>query len=451
MRLGRGARPAGPARRCAGRAPRRARPARRQVVWPVEREHWSDELPHARGRQPLRRRRRRSRAAPAPAAGEREAALVTRRRDHPPRRTSGDAPPAGAGGGAGHRARDARRRGAPLARLEHLAPDALAAAERGRDDAGGGAAPRVADPLTAADELLARGRAALAVAADARTRRALSLLLAERLIALGKQDDAVAVLGPPPHGDDEVGRYIAFRQVEAHARAGRRAELLAEAREVLHRRSRPRGRGRSGAGGGHGPRAAHAARVAGLRRDAGGARVARPAARAAAAGRGFRAARARGAGVQVGDGHLPLAATTTTPTRNRPLQHLARASVAAARAGDRAEFARTFRILAGQETSEPTWTRACANAIAPTPSAAAGPHRQTPQGRRADRVGGARPRARQAARGALGELAARAAGGGARRAARAGRERRPGEPEHAGGHAEASPGRRRAAAPSTRS
>ena len=32
---------------------------------------------------------------------------------------------------------------------------------------------------------------------------------------------------------------------------------------------------------------------------------------------------------------------------SRPLQHLARASVAAARAGDRAEFARTFRLLAG--------------------------------------------------------------------------------------------------------
>src|SRR6185436_14841207 len=39
---------------------------------------------------------------------------------------------------------------------------------------------------------------------------------------------------------------------------------------------------------------------------------------------------------------------------NRQLQNLARASVAAARAGDRAEFARTFRLLAGQEDrSEP--------------------------------------------------------------------------------------------------
>jgi hypothetical protein len=34
---------------------------------------------------------------------------------------------------------------------------------------------------------------------------------------------------------------------------------------------------------------------------------------------------------------------------NRQLQNLARASVAAARAGDRASFARTFRLLAGQE------------------------------------------------------------------------------------------------------
>src|SRR5262249_14044278 len=34
---------------------------------------------------------------------------------------------------------------------------------------------------------------------------------------------------------------------------------------------------------------------------------------------------------------------------NRQLQNLARASVSAARAGDRAEFARTFRLLAGQD------------------------------------------------------------------------------------------------------
>ena len=45
---------------------------------------------------------------------------------------------------------------------------------------------------------------------------------------------------------------------------------------------------------------------------------------------------------------------------SRPIQHMARASVAAARAGDRAEFARTFRILAGQETSEPEMDEACA-------------------------------------------------------------------------------------------
>src|SRR6185436_1985939 len=34
---------------------------------------------------------------------------------------------------------------------------------------------------------------------------------------------------------------------------------------------------------------------------------------------------------------------------NRQLQNLARASVSSARAGDRAEFTRTFRLLAGQE------------------------------------------------------------------------------------------------------
>src|SRR6185369_14360068 len=61
----------------------------------------------------------------------------------------------------------------------------------------------------------------------------LSLRLADSLRAMGRADEATAVLGPPPHGDDPLGRTLALRQAEAHARAGRRAELLAEARAAL--------------------------------------------------------------------------------------------------------------------------------------------------------------------------------------------------------------------------
>src|SRR6185369_9519586 len=42
-------------------------------------------------------------------------------------------------------------------------------------------------------------------------RRALTFRLAEDLRALGRADQAVAAVGPPPHGDDTLGRYLAFR------------------------------------------------------------------------------------------------------------------------------------------------------------------------------------------------------------------------------------------------
>ena len=77
----------------------------------------------------------------------------------------------------------------------------------------------VADRTTKPDEVLAKGRAAMALKIDPPARRALSVLLAERLAAAGRVDDASAMLGPPPHGDDAIGRYIAFKQMEAHARA----------------------------------------------------------------------------------------------------------------------------------------------------------------------------------------------------------------------------------------
>ena len=156
------------------------------------------------------------------------------------------------------------------------------------------------------------------------------------------------MLGPPPHGDDAIGRYIAFRQMEAHARAGRRGPLLAEAREVLGRRQH--------ADVENDPASTAIMDIAlrtllaspvsdetlevleslGPPRERLGAR------------RGVRAGGAGGGRVPVGDGDLPVA-VRERHRPNRQLQDLARASVAAARAGDRAEFARTFRLLAGQE------------------------------------------------------------------------------------------------------
>ena len=208
------------------------------IFWPVEREHWSDELPmpavvsHC-GEQPgpdpglTERRRQRARGGAGDERRHHPPLVTTRRRrccwcrrrcwtsraatrPPPPRRW---------------RASSAWR--PTRSRLSSASEMVLAS---------GVAA--LAWPHLTAEELMARGRAALALPLAPETRRSLSLLLAERLIALGKQDEAVAVLGPPPHGQDAVGRYIAFRQAEAHARAGRRAELLAEAREVLDRRSR---------------------------------------------------------------------------------------------------------------------------------------------------------------------------------------------------------------------
>ena len=131
---------------------------------------------------------------------------------------------------------------------------------------------------------------------------------------------------------------------------------------------------------------------------------------------------------------------------NRQLQNLARASVAAARAGDRAEFARTFRLLAGQDDRDdepgdkkPGRKNDKSDKRADRRADKRGCARRQDRGRRqarhggqgrqggspgqaaarrgADRLGRTRPRPREAPRGALGELAARAAGRRARRAA----------------------------------
>ena len=207
----------------------------------------------------------------------------------------------------------------------------------------------VADPTTKPDVLLAKGRAALALKIE-RAGAARAVAAAGRAARRppGRADDAVAVLGPPPHGDDAIGRYIAFKQMEAHARASRRGPLLAEAREVLARRA-------------HADVEKDPASMAIMdialrtllaspvsdetlevleslgppRERLGRAEAFAQAALEAGA---FRSAMAT---------FLWLHENDNDP--NRQLQNLARASVAAARAGDRAEFARTFRLLAGQE------------------------------------------------------------------------------------------------------
>jgi hypothetical protein len=206
----------------------------------------------------------------------------------------------------------------------------------------------IADPAAKPDMLLAKGRAAMALKINPAARRALSLVLAERLMAAGRADDAVATLGPPPHGDDAIGRFIAFKQMEAHARAGRLAGLLAEAREVLGRRSHAEVE--------DDPTSTAIMDIAlrtllvspvsdetlevleslGPPRERLGR--AEAFAQAALEAGAFRSAMATFLWLYEND-HDP----------NRQLQNLARTSVAAARAGDRAEFSRTFRLLAGQE------------------------------------------------------------------------------------------------------
>ena len=329
----------------------------RQVVWPVEREHWSDELPMPAvvSRCPVVPTG--DPGAPRDGAGARpgapEVALVAGAAralpaEHPAK------PLLLVQAAVLEIARgQAAAAVAPLARLEQvpLSPS-LTPAER-RDAVLAAAVAAVDDPASSPEVLLARGRAGLGVELRPPVHRALALLLAERLAAAGRADDAAAVLGPPPHGDDAVGRYIAFRQVEAHARAGRRAELLAEAREVLQRRTRAAVEGDA---------ALTAVMDVALRTLLASPVSAEtvevleslgpPRERLGRAEAFAQAALEAGAYPSAMATFLWLRDNDTDP--GRQLQHLARASVAAARAGDRAEFARTFRLLAGQEESEPS-------------------------------------------------------------------------------------------------
>jgi hypothetical protein len=220
----------------------------------------------------------------------------------------------------------------------------------------------VTDPAVAPAAAMEKSRAAFRLDLPAAVRRSLALLLADRLVAAKRPEDAVAILGPPPHGDDEIGRYIAFRQVEAHARAGRRAELFAEAREALHR---------------HGHADVEADPALGAMMDMALRTLEASPVSAetmemleALGPPRERLARAQAfAEMALGAGaHASAMATyawlydNDTDSEHK-LQHLAHESVAAARAGARPEFARTFLLLAGQEetSAPPSSAKAKAN------------------------------------------------------------------------------------------
>jgi hypothetical protein len=321
-----------------------------QMVWPVERELWTDELP-----MPAMANHCAPAAAPtgdelvrmAAPASEPEVALVSSAAgllpaEHPAKPLLFvQAAVLDIGRG------NPRAAGAPLARLEELGAPQLTPDERERILLAAALAS-VADPAEKPDALLAKGRAALALKISAPARRALSLLLAERLLAAGRMEESSATLGPPPHGEDAIGRYIAFRQMEAHARASRLGPLLAEAREVLARRSYTE-----------------------VETDPTLTAIMDIALRTLLASPVSdetmevieslgppreRLARAEAfAQLALETGAFKSAMVTfvwlneNEKDASRQLQDLARASVAAARAGDRAEFARTFRLLAGQE------------------------------------------------------------------------------------------------------
>jgi hypothetical protein len=327
-----------------------------QMVWPVEAERWTDEFPmpalvsRCAATEPapgVATQGPDALATPARAVAEPEVTLVASAAGQLP--AAHPATPlllvqaAVLNIGRG----EARAAAVPLARLDQLSAPPLTADERERVVLANALAA-VADPGIKADVLLAKGRAALELKTSAPARRALSLLLAQRLTAAGRPDDAVAVLGPPPHGDDQVGRYIAFKQMEAHARAGRRGPLLAEAREVLARRAHRDVENDP---------AAMAIMDIALRTLLASPvsdetlevleSLGPPHERLGRADAFAQAALEAGAFRSAMSTFLWLYENDNDP--NRQLQNLARASVAAARAGDRAEFTRTFRLLAGQE------------------------------------------------------------------------------------------------------
>jgi hypothetical protein len=321
-----------------------------EVTWPIESEHWSDEqaVPVLVTRCPLGDPMP-SAMTSAPAA-DAEIALVAG--------TAGLLPPE-------HPATAPLLLQAAVLEMAH-GRAAPAVATLARFDAVGGphdnvlalrerseaiftdALAAVTDPAVAPAAAMEKSRAAFRLDLPASVRRSMALLLADRLIAAKRPDEAVAILGAPPHGDDPIGRYIAFRQVEAHARAGHRAELFAEAREALHRHVRADVEADPALGAmmDMALRTLEASPVSSETMEM--LEALGPPRERLSRAQAF-AEMALGAGA-----HASAMATYAWLYDNdtdaeRRLQHLAHESVAAARAGARAEFARTFLLLAGQE------------------------------------------------------------------------------------------------------
>jgi hypothetical protein len=332
-------------------------PPKDALSWPVERERWADEAPAA-GEitdycAPATGGSTAHRSAPAAANGAANEMMMVREltaalpSGHP-------ALPALLFEEAvlsivAEHPRDAL---APLARLPAgaLAPGggfsdderaqvAFAWALAADADAG-------ADPSRRASAV-PRLQAALAADLPRDVRRVLSFRLAEQLRADGHIDEAVAAVGPPPHGDDAIGRYLAFRQMEAHVKAGRRAEALAEAREALrqHRRQIIDGHTALAAIDDlamhlliESPVTSQSIEVLESLGD--------PSERLARVERFALMAGTVGAHASGMEAFVWL--MNNDPDENRRLHHLARASVAAARAGDRVQFSRTFALLAGE-------------------------------------------------------------------------------------------------------
>ena len=337
-----------------GRAPGSGTPTKvaAEVTWPIESEHWSDEqaVPVLVTRCPLDNPLHPSIASASAPAAEAEIALVAG--------TAGLLPPQ-------HPATAplllqaavlemAHGRAAPavatLARFEAVggARDNVLALRERSDAIFTDALAAITDPAVAPALAMEKSRAAFHLDLPAPVRRSLALLLADRLVAAKRPDDAVAILGAPPHGDDEIGRYIAFRQMEAHARAGRRAELFAEAREALHRHGRVDVEADPALGAmmDMALRTLEASPVSAETMEM--LEALGPPRERLARAQAF-AEMALGAGA-----HASAMATfgwlyDNDTDAERRLQHLAHESVAAARAGARAEFARTFLLLAGQE------------------------------------------------------------------------------------------------------
>jgi len=330
-----------------------------EIKWPAEREQWSDEVPRSRPRAdvcPDRIAQDRSWVRRLPTRAEPEYPLVVEAAALLPAQHPASslllldeaALRIGRGDAAGA-ARPVARAGAGGGLLAGPEQAELALAAALTADA------RARDPATAAVAITALRAALLNTPYELprSVRRHLSLRLGERLRALGRVDDAAIALGPPPHGDDAVGRYLAFRQAEAHAKAGRRAELLGEARAAL---------GKHGSKTVERDRALAAVFDMALRTLLASPVTAETLEVLEAIGvLGERLQRIERFAELAGAWGVPASSMATflwlaenDRAGDRRLHHLARATVAAARAGDRAQFARTFALLAEGDDEGPS-------------------------------------------------------------------------------------------------